>query len=228
MVCFKWLTLWLCLCHQKNTPEWDHMAFSDLRPMIYFSLDLCFFVLLLLSSRVSVPSSRGGRWFKWRFAAEPSNCTWCLLTVTFFKCQLHLSQALPLCNILYFPSLFTFLAIRAGLKSLFCRLGNWGSDFKWLSPRSHRLVKCNIKTRIKFLSPNPGLFLVCSAVSFILGFWMVMPEARCSMGTWIMLLSGTDSSGKQDILKEAIEIPRPPLNQGMVQVTDECISAFTL
>lgn len=119
---------------QKNTPEWDNVAFLT-------SLDLCRILsglvlvcaVAFLPSCVSFPVLQGGRWFKWRFIAEPSKCAWSPLMVTFLRGQLHLSEALHYisCHCVIFctfQSPFTFVAVGQALESLFCRISNWGSE----------------------------------------------------------------------------------------------------
>ena len=129
MVCFKWLTLWLCLCHRRTHQNEITWLFWLLKTFDMFSLDLCFFVLLLSCLHMSpVLSSREAGDLSEGLLQSP-------VIVPDLYLQLHFSNVSftyqrPCHCVIFctFQALSHFLQSEQGLKSLFCRLGNRGSD----------------------------------------------------------------------------------------------------
>lgn len=128
--------------------------------------------------------------------------------------------ALSLCNVLYFskPSHRYHLLVRAagaGIGTSLLHMRKTKTQRKWLSQGHTAQFIAKLKIDPRFLSPYPGLFLIYSAVSFILGLWTIGAVGRSS----IMLLSRTDSSGNR-ILKEAIRNPQTSTKAGFA--ADDC------
>lgn len=208
---------------QKNMPRWEMWLFWLPSTFDESSLDQCLFVLFLSCLHASPflffreagdlreGSSRG-----------PSNCAYSYMfqrSVRWIRgLALWLCPCVMLCTFqsLHIVTVSPWEQLGQALGPRFC---TWGKlrlrDFKWLSQGHTAQFMAKLKIDPRFLSPYPGLFLLCSAVSLNLGLWTIDAIGRSS----IMLLPRTNSSGNR-ILKEAIRNPQTSTKAGFA--ADDC------
>lgn len=152
------------------------------------SLDLCWvlsgpvFVCAVpsLSSCFSFLLLQGGGRFPWWFTSGPSNRAYSYMLQRSVRCirglALWLCPCVMLCTFqsLHFITVSPWEQRGQALEPRFC---TWGKlrlrDFKWLSQGHTAQFIAKLKIDPRFLSPYPGLFLLCSAVSLHLGLWTI-------------------------------------------------------